>query len=116
MGTRIPLSLLRDLKCRHCKNFLSCGPVYVTPDCGLLCGRCRALAKPNFRNYVYEELANTFVFPCLNWEKRCPEEGPWNTLKDHEMDCPYGSTCGKLCVDPAAFFSSKRVLPNEERE
>ncbi|XP_044759373.1 uncharacterized protein LOC123317076 [Coccinella septempunctata] len=114
MGTRIPLSLLRDLKCRHCKNFLSCGPVYVTPDCGLLCGRCKALAKPNFRNYVYEELANTFVFPCLNWEKHCPEEGPWNTLKHHEIDCPYGSSCSKLCVDPAAFFSSKKNLPNEE--
>ncbi|KAK9885370.1 hypothetical protein WA026_010867 [Henosepilachna vigintioctopunctata] len=86
MGNPIPLWLLRDLKCRHCGNFLSCGPVYVTPDCGLLCGRCKALAKPNFRNYLYEELANIFRFPCENWENHCPEEGPWNTLKEHEIN------------------------------
>ncbi|KAL3272734.1 hypothetical protein HHI36_014196 [Cryptolaemus montrouzieri] len=114
MGTRIPLWLLQDLKCRHCKNFLSCGPVYVAPDLGLLCGRCRALAKPNFRNYVYEELASAFQFPCMYWEKHCPKEGAWNTLREHELDCSYKSSCGLICMDMKAFFATKRVLPNDE--
>ncbi|KAJ8959145.1 hypothetical protein NQ318_022406 [Aromia moschata] len=107
----IPLSLVRDLRCRQCEKFVSCGPVYVVPDTSILCGRCRHLAKNIYRNTSYEALASMFMYPCCNWEEHCSTHLHWNESLQHEEDCNYQGFCKFLCHHPRAYCKGKREIP-----
>ncbi|KAJ8913206.1 hypothetical protein NQ315_016148 [Exocentrus adspersus] len=110
----IPLSLIRDLRCRHCLNFVTCGPVYVVPDESILCGRCRNLAKDIYRNLSYEAMASIFVYPCRNWENHCSRTLQWNESLQHEEECTYEGCCTIFWNHPKAFIKGKREIPGGE--
>lgn len=109
----IPLWILKDLRCKNCNLFLSHGPVYLIKDGASICARCKILAKHNYRNWIYEELAGYFRFPCAFWENHCNETSPWNFGHEHELHCPYNGGCKLMCVNPVAYFKSKRKLPSD---
>lgn len=108
----IPLSVIRDLKCCHCQDFINCGPIHVVPDKGVLCGRCKLIAKPTFRNYAFEAIANIYLYPCKYWEDHCNHHLQWNESLEHEENCSYSGCCTVCCAHPGAFCSSKRKLPS----
>lgn len=110
----IPLSLLKDLRCRHCQKFVSCGPVYVVPDQSILCGRCKNLAKEMYRNPSYEALASIFRYPCQNWENHCSTTLLWNESLQHEEECTYHGCCTIFWNHPKAFIKGKREIPAGE--
>ncbi|XP_023023655.2 uncharacterized protein [Leptinotarsa decemlineata] len=107
----IPLSLLRELRCRQCENFVSCGPVFVVPDGAVLCGRCRGLAKNVYRNTSYEALASMFRYPCKNWEDHCPRSLRWDESLEHEDYCSYHGGCNLFWKHPKAYWKGKRDIP-----
>lgn len=110
----IPFDLLKDLRCHHCLQFLSCGPVYVLPLGSALCGRCQSFAKPQHRNYAFETVASQFLYPCRNWSKHCNRQLVWNECFEHEPECNYDGCCSLFCTDAGAFFSSERSFPNDD--
>ncbi|RZC33849.1 Sina domain containing protein [Asbolus verrucosus] len=111
MQPPIPLPLIRDLKCTHCRRFVSCGPVHVAPDSSILCGRCIRFAKRTHRNYAFEALASIFYYPCHFWPQHCNKKLLWNASLDHERNCTFQSSCNVFCSQPGTFFKSERKLP-----
>ncbi|KAG5872053.1 hypothetical protein JTB14_021845 [Gonioctena quinquepunctata] len=107
----IPLSLLRDLRCRQCENFVTCGPVFVVPDGTILCGRCEHLAKNIYQNTSYEALASIFLYPCQNWEDHCPTSLRWNESLQHEEKCSFSGSCNLFWKHPKAYWKGKREIP-----
>ncbi|XP_018561812.1 uncharacterized protein LOC108903943 [Anoplophora glabripennis] len=110
----IPLSLIRDLRCRHCQNFVTCGPVYVVPDESILCGRCQSLAKDIYQNVSYEAIASIFRYPCHNWENHCSTPLAWNESLEHEEKCTYNGFCTMFWNHPKALIKGKREIPSGE--
>lgn len=107
---KVPNVVLQDLRCKHCRRWLSCGPVYVLPQGSSLCGRCENIAIKQFRHSAYEALASYFHYPCHYFAKRCPSMLQWNDSLEHEEDCEYQNFCTKLCSHPTAVFKSERKL------
>ncbi|XP_060522220.1 uncharacterized protein LOC132699488 [Cylas formicarius] len=110
----IAFANLIELRCRHCENFLSCGPLYLLEDSSTLCGRCRMLARDHYRNDSLEALKSIFRYPCINWRNHCPVTLQWNESLIHERECHYYGGCGFLCSHPGAFFKGKRDFPKED--
>lgn len=112
----IPLSIIRDLKCRHCGRFVTCGPVHVVPaDGSMLCGRCRTFAKPQYRNVAYEALASIFYYPCCHWSAHCSQRLGWNGSLEHEPHCVYQSACTLFWRKPRVVLcTADRKLPECE--
>ncbi|XP_072397256.1 uncharacterized protein [Diabrotica undecimpunctata] len=109
--SKIPFSIIRELRCRNCQNIISCGPVHVLPDENVLCGRCKQYAKEIYRNYPFEALASMFFYPCRNWDGRCPRILRWNECMIHEDGCSYESGCSRFWKHPKAFLKGKRDMP-----
>ncbi|KAJ3645763.1 hypothetical protein Zmor_023396 [Zophobas morio] len=112
MKPPIPIPVLKDLRCGHCRKFVTCGPVHVTPDSSILCGRCARFAKRSYRNIAFEALASLFRYPCYYWPKHCNKKLVWNESLDHERKCLFQSSCNVFCSKPGTFFKSDRKLPN----
>ncbi|KAH1015994.1 uncharacterized protein LOC109537819 [Dendroctonus ponderosae] len=110
----ISFSFLATQTCTHCELPVTCGPVYVVNDLSILCGRCRMSAKDHYRNFAYEGLASTFLYPCKNWRNNCSVKLRWNDSLDHEYECNYVGCCTFLCSHPGAFFKGQRDLPRDE--
>lgn len=111
---KIPNAILEDLKCRHCKRWISCGPVYVVPDGSSLCGRCECIAIKQYRHIAFEALACHFQYPCQYYPRHCPELLPWNLSLEHEEDCTYQSFCGTLCSHPSVICKKEKKLDVSE--
>ncbi|XP_008196976.2 uncharacterized protein LOC103314031 [Tribolium castaneum] len=112
MKPPIPIPILQNLRCGHCRKFVTCGPVHVTPDSSILCGRCSHFAKQTYRNIAFEALASIYRYPCTFWPKHCNKRLVWNESLDHETKCLFQNSCNVLCSRPGTFFKSDRKLPN----
>ncbi|CAH1116153.1 unnamed protein product [Phaedon cochleariae] len=108
----IPLSVIKDLICRQCQNFVSCGPVYVLPSSDtILCGRCRYLAKNVYQNKAYEALASMFLYPCCNWTNHCSRSLKWDESLQHEDQCTYSGCCSRFWLHPTTLCRRRREMP-----
>lgn len=112
MRPPIPIPILQNLRCGHCKKFVTCGPVHVTPNSSILCGRCVHFAKRTYRNIAFETLASLYRYPCTYWSKHCNKKLVWNESLDHERKCLFQNSCNVLCSRPGTFFKAERKLPN----
>ncbi|CAG9767119.1 unnamed protein product [Ceutorhynchus assimilis] len=110
----ISFSFLSTQTCTNCQLPVTCAPVYVINDLSIICGRCKKYAKDHYRNYAYEALASTFIYPCKNWRNHCPVKLRWNDSLDHEQECNYVGCCSFCCSHPGAFFKGKRHIPQDE--
>lgn len=111
MQSPVPVSVITNLKCGHCRKFVTCGPVHLTPDSSILCGRCAKFAKQTFRNLAFEALASNYKYPCHFWPKHCNKKLDWNESLDHEKNCLFQSNCNVFCCRPGTYFKSDRKLP-----
>ncbi|CAH1376008.1 unnamed protein product [Tenebrio molitor] len=108
MRPPLPISVLKNLRCGHCRKFVTCGPVFVTPDSSILCGRCVRFAKKSYRNFPFEALASIYRYPCFYWPKHCNKQLAWNEALEHERKCLFQSSCNVFCSRPGTFFKSDR--------
>lgn len=111
---KIPDAILQELRCKHCRRWISCGPVFVLPQGSTLCGRCESIAIKHYRHIAFEALAGYFHYPCQYYSRHCPEIFPWNVCLDHEDDCSYRSFCSVLWSHPTVMFKSERKLDETE--
>lgn len=87
MSSILDKTILEQLKCTTCKNYISVGPVTRTSD-GHNCGRCPVAA--NDKNALFEVLAKNCKFPCRYDINGCKVKLPFGEdVINHERECEY---------------------------
>ena len=103
-------------KCCHCENYLTVGPLSLTPDGKDLCGRCvNHWAEMNVeetlvRNWKLENIIKEIGLPCTYYDVGCKRALKWGEVREHEGFCVHRSyNC------PATPYDScQTVLPAKD--
>lgn len=79
---------LQKLKCTQCKKYLSIFPIRSRLNGDVICGRCPSESN-TYHNKIFEDLAEIFKFPCINYPNGCLENLLPKNMFQHENYCPY---------------------------
>lgn len=87
----LPDNILDELKCTFCNEYLSCFPIHMYAEDGVVaCGRCPLLQDDNpIREVAYEKVAKAIIFPCKYKSLGCLEEFTPDNLNSHEESCNF---------------------------
>lgn len=104
---------MHHLRCNNCKNFLSCGPMFVWREGSTICGRC-ASTKYNkcAQAFTFEQVIRTIRVPCRYWYRHCKELLYPDEVPLHEQVCIYKNRCEMLRGDLSAVFKMEKSLPH----
>ncbi|KAJ8947506.1 hypothetical protein NQ314_008584 [Rhamnusium bicolor] len=85
--------------CTECHNYLSVGPVMVSHDGKIICGRCNNSASDtNLTKSLYNLVAEKLVFKCINQYAGCKELLFFNKAIEHENNCKAKMLRCPLCI------------------
>lgn len=92
--------LLKTLRCKFCKGYLSVSPIVTLASGKNICGRCLQKQQEygdgddgmfqGPRNEVYETIIQLIKFPCQYDRRGCKEVLPFSQIWEHEQNCCFG--------------------------
>ena len=82
-------SLIEELRCFVCHQYLVYGPLRETLDGNIICGKCFGEMPDARRTHYLERLLKKFSFPCKNVENGCKFQLSFGVAGDHENTCKY---------------------------
>lgn len=82
-------SIIDDLRCFICNQYLVYGPVQATPDGNTMCGHCSSGNTDAHRVFVLEKILRKLSFPCKNKKYGCSAKCHFDMAENHESKCSF---------------------------